>query len=163
MSRRKTLTPYLSNEIHDRVTKYCAASGHTYSQFAETAFREFLDQSSDRPLLLKRLGRMERRIGALLRLHQRDFGILFELLGVFLLQWMEHNPEFPQGQRDVVRKVAVRRMNDFEELVARRFKGEKRFLKDLVEEPLAEDAELQEAARPLDSGPPSPQGATAHG
>jgi hypothetical protein len=150
------LTPYVSDEVHERVSAYCAATGTTISQFTETALRELLDQSSDRRLLLKRLGRIERKLGKLDRLHQRDMGILFELFGGFVLNWMAHSPEIHGPQRDAAKRSAQRRLDEFEEYVARQVRGSKRFLRDLVEEPVGSEDALEEAATsPLDAAEPA--------
>lgn len=152
MSKRKCLTPYVSDDVRDRVTAYCAATGTTISQFCETAFVEFLDQTSDKRLLLKRLGRMERKLGKLDQLHHRDMSLLFELFGAFVFNWMAHSPEVPGPQRELARRNAQRRLEEFEEYVARQVRGSKRFLRDLVDEPLSNEDELEEAAsRPLDA------------
>ena len=79
-------------------------------------------------------------------------GIMFELFGGFVLNWMAHSPEILHGpHRDAAKKSAQRRLDEFEEYVARQVRGSKRFLRDLIDEPVASEDDLEEAAKPLDA------------
>jgi len=133
MSRRN-IRPYLSNELFDRFKKFAAAAGTSDSSIVEAALTEYLDQSSDRRLLFRRLNRIARAQER----HQRDLGIIIETLGAFIFSWLAHTPEIPEPRKDVARKQAARRLTELQEYIARQLTGGHRFIDALVDEPVAE-------------------------
>jgi len=91
--RRRKIYPFLSDQMYVRLKKFVAAAGVTESSVVEAALMEYLDQSSDRKLLLRRLGRVERAQDR----HRRDIAVVLETLGAFVFDWMAHTPEVPRG------------------------------------------------------------------
>jgi hypothetical protein len=147
MSRRKNIHPYLSDEIYGRFKAFAAATGLTESQIAEEALRIHLDQSNDKLRILRRLGKIERRMVR----EQRDLRILIDSFGAFVFSWLAHTPEIPAASKDLAARTAERRMTDFTNYVTRLVTSNRRFLGNLVDEDPAEDQELVDAVRPLDA------------
>jgi predicted DNA-binding protein len=131
MSRRKNIHPYLSDELYDRFKKFAVSTGSTESSIVETALSEYLDQTSHRRIVLKRLNTLDAKVERL----NRDQTILLETLGTFVNVWMIHNPKLAAGSEDLQRKAAAPRFAAFQKHVARRLSGGQRFVNDIVEEP----------------------------
>ena len=59
---RVRLLPYVPAELAERVVSVCASSGVTESAVVEGALRQYLDGTSDKALLLRRLDRLGRAV-----------------------------------------------------------------------------------------------------
>jgi len=147
MSRRKNIHPYLSDDLLDRFKKFTAASGATESSVVEAALTEYLDQTSHKRMLLKRLN----SIGAALERLERDSTITMETLGAFVHMWMVHNPKVPDGREDLQRKAAAPRFAAFQSYVTKQITGGRRFFNDLVENPVPLDSPGQDQRLEADS------------
>jgi hypothetical protein len=130
MKRRKNIHPYLSPELLDRFKKFVAASGTTESSVVEAALTEYLDDTSHKRMLLKRLN----SIGAALERLERDSSITMETLGAFVHLWIIHNPKAPEGRDDLQRRAAAPRFAAFQSYVTKQLTGGRRFFNDLVED-----------------------------
>jgi hypothetical protein len=145
MSRRKNIHPYLSDELLDRFKKFVAASGVTESSVVEAALTEYLDQTSHKRMLLKRLN----TIGVALECLERDSAITMETLGAFVHLWMVHNPKVPDGREDLQRKAAAPRLAAFQTYVTKQITGGRRFFNDLVEQAVPRpNPAVEEASSP---------------
>jgi hypothetical protein len=132
MSLRKNIHPYLSDDLYARFKQFVTANGTTDSSVAETALAEYLDQTSHKKILLKRLnalGRQQERL-------ERDVAIVMEMLGAFVNIWMIHNPRVADGQEATQKKMAAPRFAAFQKFVAKQLgAGGRRIINDLVDEP----------------------------
>jgi hypothetical protein len=137
-SSRVRLQPYLTPELAKRLKLRCAASGMTESAGIAAAIEQWIDDASDRTLLFRRLDRLGR---ALERLH-RDEGFLAEAFSVFVRIWLAHTPSLPEEGRSAARASAEGRYRQFVQHVVQEFSGGRRFIDDLPEERVADDAEL---------------------
>jgi hypothetical protein len=149
MSRRKNIHPYLSDELHARFKAFVAATGMTESQVAEEALRTHLDQSNDKLRILRRLGKIERRMMR----EQRDLRIFLDTFGAFIFTWLAHTPEIPASAKDHAARTGERRLIDFTKYVTRLVQGNKRFLAHLVDEAEGDEQDLADALQPLDKAP----------
>jgi hypothetical protein len=116
-------------------------SNCTESAYVTMALRQALDGTSDWVLLMKRLD----RIGRALERLQRGEDFLSEAFSAYLLSWFAHTPAVA-GDAD--RKAAARasaesRYRDLMQFVVRKFASGHRFIDDLPQEPVANDAELE--------------------
>jgi hypothetical protein len=135
---RARLVPRVSAEIAQRLANLCAASNVTESAAVEAALRQYLDGTSDRTLLFRRLDRLGRAVER----DHRDLELLSEAFGVFVRLWFAHTPGLAEDAKGPARRVAESRYKQFVEHVAQQFSGGRRFLDDLPRESLADDTEL---------------------
>jgi len=136
MSRRRNIHPYLSDELYERFKKFAAATDATESSIVEVALSEYLDQTSHRRLVLKRLNKLGRNIDRV----ERDLAIVLETVGAFLNIWMVHNPKLPESREDIQRKAAAPRIAAMQKYVAQQVSGSRRFFNDVVKDvPLAQE------------------------
>jgi predicted DNA-binding protein len=134
----RRIQAYLSTELRARLAKYCVVAGATESAVVRDAVQEHLDGVSDRVLIMKRLDRLAR---ATERTH-RDLQILSVAFGVFVRSWFAHMPGVPQAERKAAQTAGESRYRQFMDYVAEQFAAGKRFIDDLPQERIADDAEL---------------------
>ena len=137
-TQRVRLHPYLEEALAKRLSTYCAATGIASSSVIEAALRQYLDETSDKTLILRLLGRLAR---AQVRT-QRDLEVLSEAFAVWVRVWFAHTPRVDDAA-ELVRRTAESRYARFVEQVAERFSGGERFLDDLPREVLADEVELE--------------------
>jgi hypothetical protein len=132
------LQPYVDGELGRRLDQFCAATDVTESAVVAAAIREYLDGTSDATLVLRRLD----RLGRALARNQRDVELLSEAFAVFVRLWFAHTPNIPEESKGSARASAESRYKRFAEHVAEQFSGGRRFLDDLPQESIGEEAEL---------------------
>jgi hypothetical protein len=140
-TQRVRLHPYVEEALAKRLSTYCAATGIASSSVIEAALRQYLDETSDKTLILRLLGRLAR---AQVRT-QRDLEVLSEAFAVWVRIWFAHTPRIEDGT-ELARRTAESRYARFVEQIAERFSGGERFLDDLPREGLADEAELTNLA-----------------
>jgi hypothetical protein len=139
---RVRIQPYILAELGERVDDVCASRGVTESAIVEAALRQYLDGTSDKTLLLRRLDRLGRAVER----DHRDLEILTETFAVFMRLWFAHTPTIPEDAKQAARMTAEARYRQFVKHVAEQFSGGRRFLDDLPREDLSDDAELDDTA-----------------
>lgn len=141
--------PYLSIQLAAQFKRYCKVRNVTESAVIEAALAQYLDDSSDRLLLLRRLDRQQRAIGRL----ARDLNALTEMTGVFIQLWMAHTPEIPTEQKAAAQQSGLARFHKFLDHVGAGLGQGHRFADDILpDEPLAEPAELEQAIAQAQGG-----------
>ena len=137
-SSRKRITPYLSSELAQRLAKHCAAADVTESAAVEAAVRQYLDETSDKILVMRRLDRLGR---AQERLH-RDQEIQAEAFAVFIKIWLAYLPSMASDARKAALASAEGRFRQFLDAVGQRLSKPERLGDLLPHEVLADDQEL---------------------
>ena len=137
-SSRVRKQPYLLPEIAKRLRLHCAANGMTESAGIAAAIEQWVDGTSDRTLLLRRLDRLGRALERL----QRDEGFHSEAFALFVRAWFAHTPSLPEDRRGAALASAEGRYRQFVQHVVQEFAGGRRFVDDLPKEPVANDKEL---------------------
>src|SRR5271155_1472808 len=122
-TQRVRLHPYVEEALAKRLSTYCAATGIASSSVIEAALRQYLDETSDKTLILRLLGRLAR---AQVRT-QRDLEFLSEAFSVWVRIWFAHTPRIEDGT-ELARRTAESRYARFVEQIAERFSGGERFL-----------------------------------
>jgi hypothetical protein len=138
---RRNIHPYLSDPLIERFKAYCAATGATESSVAEAALQQFLDDSKDFTLVMRRLDRMGRTLGRL----ERDLGMLSEAFSVFVQLWFAHTPKIAEVEKDASKRQAWDRYLQYVDFVASKLSTGHRFIDDLVQDDIADTTELAEA------------------
>jgi hypothetical protein len=136
---RVRLLPYVPAELCDRVVSVCASTGVTESAVVEAALRQYLDGTSDRTLLLRRLDRLGRAVER----DHRDLELLTETFAVFMRLWFAHTPSIPEDGKHAARMTAESRYRQFVQHVAEQFSGGRRFLDDLPREVVGEGGDIE--------------------
>jgi hypothetical protein len=139
---RVRLQSYVDPALADRVHRYGQAMGVTESAIVKTALDQYLDQTGDATLLLRRIDRLGRAVDRV----QRDLEILSHAFGVFTRLWLAHTPRVPNEAKPAARLDAENRYRDYVEHVSEEFNGGRRFLDDLSREFVANEAELDAIA-----------------
>jgi hypothetical protein len=104
-------------EVAERLAQRLAASGVTESGLQRSSVLEYLDEMSDRILILRRLDRMGRAMERL----QRELEFVAEGAAVFYLTWFCNTGAVPADQAGPAATSGEARYRRFMELVARRF------------------------------------------
>lgn len=139
---RPRIQPYLAPELHSRFLQYCAAKRQTESAVIAAALTQYLDETRDHLLVLRRLdrlGRAEERT-------QRDLELVSAAFGLFLQFWFAHTPTITADARDSARRSAASRYKQFVDHLAEQFGRGRRFIDDLPKEFLSDDRELEAIA-----------------
>lgn len=127
---RERIQPYVGAQLRQRLTRYCAAQGITESACVEAALTEYLDQTSDRILFMRRLDRLGRQTHRL----ERDQQLTLETLAAWIHIWFAHTPSIPDEAKSFATAQAESRYHRFTAHVARKFSGGPRFIDDLPKE-----------------------------
>jgi len=138
-TQRVRLHPYVEEALAKRLSTYCAATGIASSSVIEAALRQYLDETSDKTLILRLLGRLAR---AQVRT-QRDLEVLSEAFAVWVRIWFAHTPSMEGAAKEFARGTVESRFAQFVEQIAERLSGGERFLDDLPGEVLADEVELE--------------------
>jgi hypothetical protein len=134
---RARIYPYLTAEIRERLSAYCAARATTESAVVDAALRQYLDGMSETALLLRRLD----RLGQAQARTQRDLAIHSEAFALFVKIWFAHTPTVPAEGRKAAQTVAETRYRQFVQYVAHQLSAGRRFVDDLPATALGDDAE----------------------
>jgi predicted transcriptional regulator len=124
--------------LADRVDRFCTAMGLSESALVKSALGQYLDETKDATLLLRRLDRLGRAEART----QRDLEVLSQAFGVFVRLWLAHTPTVVAEAKPGARVNAENRYGRFAQHVADQFSAGRRFLDDLPRELVADDAEL---------------------
>jgi predicted transcriptional regulator len=124
--------------LADRVDRFCTAMGLSESALVKSALGQYLDETKDATLLLRRLDRLGRAEART----QRDLEVLSQAFGVFVRLWLAHTPTVAAEAKPGARVNAENRYGRFTQHVADQFSAGRRFLDDLPREVVAEEAEL---------------------
>ncbi len=139
---RPAIHPYLPADLYKQFKKYVAAHGTTDSSVAETALKEFLGGTGDFKALTRRLDRIDRRI----QRTQRNVELLADAFGRFVQMWLAYAPPMPEDAKDAAERQALRRYNQFMELVSADLAAGKSFVDDVAKDPVGDQDELAAAA-----------------
>lgn len=135
---KRKIQPYIPDTLFKRFSSYCAANGASQSSVVEAALTEFLDDSKDYNLLIRRLDRNQRSLTRL----DRDFSMFSEAFGVFMRIYFAHTPGVADDEKDSARDYSMKQYNGFVDHVARLLSKGHRFIDDLVQDPIANTEEL---------------------
>lgn len=144
----RQIHPYLPPELVRALKLYSAGKGKTESSVIEAALKDYLDGTSDKALLMKRLNRIKHNQDR----HTRDLQVLTEAFAVFMEFWFAHTPQIlGEGAKDEARRIASERFGKYRDLVAKRLSGRSsRFLNDVVQD-VPDPEELKEKAPPKEA------------
>jgi hypothetical protein len=155
--RRIRLHPYVEAALAKRLSEYSSAIGATESAVVQAAVREYLGQTSDAALVLRRLDRLGRAVAHI----RRDLELLSGAFGIWLKLWFARNPSAPEGAM----ASAESRYRQFVDYLGKQFSGGHRFIDDLPREVIGNEVELANmaaqagsVAEPTKSAPSGQQG-----
>jgi hypothetical protein len=151
---RVRLQPYVPPELAERLSAFCAATSATESGAVQAALGQYLDQTGDMTLLLRRLD----RLGRAGERTQRDLELLSQAFAFWLRLWFASVPNLAQDAKASARITAENRYKHFVEHLAEQFAGGKRFLDDLPRESVGDDSELAALAQITDCDAPNRAG-----
>jgi len=135
----------VAEDVRRRLKVFTGRRGLSDCSVIEAALRQYLDQSSDAALIMRRLDRNGRRIDKV----RADVEILSEFVSLWARIWFAHTPQIAEAQKSAAQKNAAARYQQFLGYVERRLRGSQRLASDLLgEEPFAEApaAEAPDAA-----------------
>lgn len=135
--RRERIQPRVPSELRQRLTRYCAAQGITETACVAAAITEYLDQTSHRILIMRRLDRLGRALARL----QRDQEIALETFGCWIHVWFAHTPALPDEAKRVAATHAKARFDKFVEHVSARLSNGRRFIDDLPKDTFASSSD----------------------
>ena len=141
-TKRKNIHPYLSPELHSRLTKYCAQRGATVTSVVEEALNQYLEEKDDTGSVLKQLQRQSRNLMKV----DNQVGVLAEAFSLFLQFWFAHTPELREEEKSAASLDAKRRYHDFVEFLIKRIGTGSRFSDEILKESL-DGFELRDAAK----------------
>ena len=145
-SSRKRITPYLPSDLAHRLAGHCATARVTESAAVEAAVRQYLDDTSDKVLIMRRLD----RLGRALERAERDRELHTEAFAIFVKLWLAYAPTVSEDARKAALVAADARFRQFMEYLAQRLSKAERFGDLLPHEALADVHELSAVAK----GPP---------
>ena len=136
------IKPYVTPEARRLLKTYCLGKRMSESSVVETALREYLGDTHDSVLLMRRLDRNDRNVE---RAH-RDLGILTELFASFLRVWYAHTPPLREADKDTAQRTAKFRYEQLIDHVAERVKGGRGLNLEAMVAALGDKKELAAAA-----------------
>ncbi|HXX65892.1 MAG TPA: hypothetical protein VEK07_01845 [Polyangiaceae bacterium] len=150
--RRSRIYPYLAHDLRQRLSQYCAAGGTTESAVVDAALRQYLDRTSDRTLLMRRLNRLDQAV----RRGHGELGLLCEAFALFLKIWFAHTPAIAAEGRKAALTTSETRYRQFVEHLGARLTRGRRFVHDLPPECVGEGREPAPVSpAPHDTLPPA--------
>lgn len=135
---KNKIQPYITDDLHKRFKSFCASNGASISSVVEAALTEYLDDSKDFNLIMRRLDRNQRMLARL----DRDFSMFSEAFGLFVRVYFAHTPGVAEDEKNSARTHAKKQYNDFVEHVAKMLSSGHRFIDDLIQDPIADNNEL---------------------
>jgi len=122
-------------DVRRRLKAFTARRGLSDCSVIEAALRQYLDQSSDAALIMRRLDRNGRRIDKV----RGDVEILSEFVSLWARLWFAYTPQIPDEQKSAAQKNATARYQQFLGYVEKRLRGTQRLATDLLgEEPFSD-------------------------
>ena len=150
--RREQIHPHLPAELRKRLRTYAAGKGASQASVVQAALDKYLDGGIDANLILRRLDRLTRGLGAV----HRDVRIVADAFAVFVQVWLAHTPRIPDGDKARAERAALARFAQFTEHVAMRVASGRSVLADL-----GRDAESDtEVSSSSSSAPPDERSET---
>jgi hypothetical protein len=140
--------PYLPAELARRMAQRCVVDRITISAAVTAAVEQWVDDTSDRMLILRRLDRLGRAIE---RIH-RDTEFHSKAFSVFMHTWLVHTRSVAPQDRAAALESAKKRYRDIVNQVVDEFSDGSRFIDDLPKEALTNDAELDAILARADTG-----------
>ncbi len=141
-TKRQNIHPYLSPELFRRFKLYCKQKGVTETSVVEAALNQYLDETSDLVLILKKLDRIGRGVNRI----DNQVNISAEAFGLFLQYWFAHTPEIAEEEKALANADAKRRYRAFIEYLTNRLGAGSRFTDELVKDfVVGDDDELRQA------------------
>lgn len=138
---RSQIHAFIDDDIYERLKALTARRGLSDCSVIETALKQYLDQSSDAALIMRRLDRSGRRVEKI----RSDVEILTEFVSLWARLWFAHTPQIADSQKTTAKLQAARRYQEFLGYVEKRLAGSNRLATDLVgEDPLPEPPDLPE-------------------
>jgi hypothetical protein len=136
---RSQVHAFINDDIYQRLKALTARRGLSDCSVIETALKQYLDQSSDAALIMRRLDRAGRRIEKI----RSDVEILTEFVSLWARLWFAHTPQIPDAHKASAKLQASRRYQEFLGYVEKRLSGSQRLATELVgEDPLPEPPDL---------------------
>lgn len=143
-TQRKNIHPYLSPELYRRFKTYCRQKGVTETSVVEAALSQYLDDTNDLSLILKKLERIGRGLSKV----DNQVNIHTEAFGLFMQYWFAHTPEIAEEEKTLANADAKRRYRAFVEYLTHRLGKGSRFTDELVKDfVVGDDGELEDAKR----------------
>ena len=140
---RQKIGPYIDRSLFKKLAAYCAARNATQSSVVGAALIQYLDDTKDWTLLLRRVDAQNR---ATQEVH-RDLEIVAEAFSAFVQLWFAHTPKIEESHRDSAERHALRRYQDFVAFVRDEYTGGRRFINDLAKDgDLGDQDELSRVA-----------------
>jgi len=127
---RAQIHPRLPADVTKRVRTFAAAKGSSQSSIIEAALANYLDDSGERAVILRRLDRLARAI----RKVNRDVTIVAEVLSIFVQLWLAQTSRIPDHERIRAEQNAEKRFTHLKEQLAGRMATGRSFIADLVRE-----------------------------
>jgi hypothetical protein len=140
--------PYLPTELAKSLVQRCVADRITLSAAVTAAVEQWVDGTSDRTLIMKRLDRLGRAIE---RSH-RDAEFHSKAFSVFMHTWLVHTRSVAPQDRAAALESAKKRFGEMVTQVVKEFSDGRRFIDDLPQEPVAHDAELDAILAKAEAG-----------
>lgn len=135
---RSQVHAFVEDDVYQRLKALTARRGLSDCSVIETALRQYLDQSSDAALIMRRLDRAGRRIEKV----RSDVEVLTEFVSLWVRLWFAHAPQIADSQKSSAKLQATKRYAEFLAYVEKRLAGTHRLATDLVgEDPLPDPPE----------------------
>jgi hypothetical protein len=140
---RCQIHPRVSLKLARRLKAFCAAKATTETAVTEAALAQYLDQTSDHTVLMRRLDAISRQLTRA----SRDNNMLAEAFATFVHIWYAYTPELPDEAKGRAQRQAARRFEVFVQRVAQRLGNGRPFLDDLVRDDLFAGKDLEQARK----------------
>jgi hypothetical protein len=135
--------PRVAEEMYQRLRAYSARRRVTVNAVVVTALRQYLDQTSDATLLMRRLDRLTRRVVRV----SREVELALEFLSVWSRFWFAHTPQLPEEAKAGANKLAAKRYEQMVDHLGKHLAGPQRLATEVFgkglddEEPADPEAE----------------------
>lgn len=131
--RKKTHTKQvsvrISSEFHERLTDYCTANKITMTALFISVFNDFLDERSDRVLLMKKLDRVYSR----LEIVDSTTAINLELLDAWIKAWFMHTPMIPRNQQEAAASAGRKQYDTLMKFLRKSLNSGRRVIDEFIE------------------------------
>ena len=135
---KRLVRGYLPRELAHQLAQRSIADRITISAAMTAAVEQWVNGTSDRALLFRRLDRLGRAIE---RCH-REAEFHAKAFSVFMHTWLVHTKSVAPADRAAALESAEKRYREIVKQVVGEFADGSRFIDDLPQEPVANDAEL---------------------
>lgn len=125
---RQLIHPRIPFELYQRFKAYCIRRGISEAAVVTTALGQYLDNTSDNALVVRRLDRLIRRVSRV----QREIELLNEFVTVWARMWFAYTPQLPDDARHAAQQSAAKRYTDLLDFLNKRLSGPRRFTSDIL-------------------------------